>query len=126
MKHTFYHLYRPEAPGMFELAVPKRWDGDLTYSAKNLFFDGFSKVVPGGYPEDCARDIPQDASKHADMFYSVVVKRKSAFNGLPDRMDFVDNHQLVSERCCDAIQEIDPNGGHQFIPATLIDSKGEV
>ncbi|MCH2165161.1 MAG: hypothetical protein MK098_10980, partial [Marinovum sp.] len=75
------------------------------------------------------RDLSSGQQGHRVSEYNLVgasdVKRKRAFKQLPDRITFRNGRHLYSQRCRDAILELDPEAGHQFIPADLTDANDE-
>lgn len=124
--HTIYELSLVDAPTVFELDYPKGYDPRPTYVATKEFLRNLPREDSSGYPEGVFRLGTADMSKHPEFFEEIIVKRKRAFKQLPDRITFRDGRDLYSERCMDAILELDPDAGHQFIPANLSDAKGDV
>ena len=72
------------------------------------------------------RLVAPPAENFPDAFWPLLIHLKWGFSGtLPDRINFRKD-DLVSLRCKEAIEDIDPEGGHQFVPAEIRDAKGEI
>lgn len=113
-----FWLHRSENPHRFELS------GKTDRFLELIKMPRQERLPCEGCPPGVIRFAMKPIAEWAEYLDEVVVTfKKGVSQELPDRLTF-QKYQLVSERCKDAFERIDPEGGHVFFPARVETPEG--
>lgn len=120
MDRVFYSLSTPDAPGVYEMVSigPRR--GSLETKADVAFGRECSRRESDSYPPGVFQILNPPINGFPDLFPAMQIEFGKKYNGqFFDRFTYY-GRDLLSARCRACIEETDPNGGHQFIEATIL------